>query len=221
MEITVVSEFQNQSLTFTDKRLTRSTNVILKNMKDSKESFCAAARELMNIRDKKLFAKDFVDPETKKPSFTAYCENVLGISKSQASRIIITGTKLLAPEIIEKSQPVYFQNFGDTNLSIIAETGETYEECKEFCVEYDICETTLQKDIREAAKDYKTRKKMANVEPNEKGEGDSTTVKEHTRKLNQSELHAKVKEMFESDINKALENYPDYTEVIQQIIEKW
>lgn len=217
MDFTVVSDFKAGQLTFKNKALIKSTEKLMKNMTKSKEAFCAAAQELRTIRDDKLFADDFTDAKGK-PNFNNYCEEVLGISKSKANRIIITGTRLLIPEIVTKEHGEYFSNFGDTNLSIIAEAGDNYDECMQFCIDYEIDETTAQKDIRVAVKDYRAKKSGKNVENNEiDTEG---TIREVEKEI-EVNLKSCVGDMFREDINGLIEMFPNYVDVIKRVAKEW
>ena len=129
MDITVISNVKNNTIEFKSAQLAKATKTLLKSMDDSKKSFCTAALTLKKIQSDKLFAKDFFD-EKGKPSFSAYCEQILGISKTAAYRIMSTGIKLLAPELVNKietengktvfEKPHYFSDFGDTNLALIS-----------------------------------------------------------------------------------------------------
>ena len=221
MDFTVVSYYKVGQLDFKNKALVKSTEKLVKNMSKSKEAFCAAAAELKKIRDDKLFADDFTDLKGK-PNFNSYCELVLGISKSKANRIIVTGTRLLVPELVTKEHNEYFTNFGDTNLSIIAEAGDNYDECMQFCIDYQIDETTPQKDIRAAVKDYRAKKSGKSTnEVNTDGtvyEDTNSVVDTNEEKIN---LQSCVGDMFREDINGLIEMFPNYVDVIKRVAKEW
>lgn len=229
MDFTVMSEFKSGAITFKSKALTKSTEKLIKNMNKSKEAFCAAAAELKTIRDDKLFAEDFKDAKGK-PNFNNYCEEVLGISKSKANRIIVTGTRLLMPELVTKEHGEYFVNFGDTNLSLIAEAGDNYDECIQFCIDYEIDETTPQKDVRAAVKEYRAYKN-GTIEAEAIGDETETTgdevettgdeVETDSVKETVPNLKLLVGEMFREDINGLIEMFPNYVDVIKQVAKEW
>lgn len=218
MEMTVISEFKAGSIKFKNKQLTRSTDKLLSNMNKSKEAFCAAAMELKKIRDDKLYEEDFTDDKGK-GSFSRYCEEILGISKSKAGRIIITGDRLLYPEIVEKTEAPYFANFGDTKLSIIAETGKNYEECKDFCIQYGIDETTDQSDIRAAAKEYKESKKPVDNTTTDENEPESSD--DNQPKITSKQLKLDIGDFIRENLNELCKKYPKYITALMQAGEDW
>lgn len=219
MEMTIISEFKNGEIKFKSAALTKATNKLLQNMNKSKDAFCTAALELKRIRDEKLFEKDFTDDKGK-PNFSHYCEEILGISKSKAGRIINVGAKLLAPEIAvkdEEKKPEYFANFGDTNLSIISEAADSYDECKDFCIQYDINETTTQKELRDAVKDFKEKKndKTTDTESNNVTVEPKITDKELKEKIGLFCVWCCSDAQTSKHIPPALEKY------VQEAAKKW
>lgn len=216
MEMTIISEYKTGAIQLRNKQLRKSTDILIKNMRSTKDAFCRAALELKKIRDQKLYKDDFTDADGK-PSFVRYCEDMLGISKSQASRIIQTGTRLLAPELIaqdDERKPEYFANFGDTNLSIIATVSENYEECQQFCVDYNIDETTAQKDVRAAVKEYKASKRG---EVDAEGE----TTDDAPTKKTQREMKEEIAEFLRSDLNALVKKYPNFAGIITCVAKEW
>lgn len=221
MDLTVISEYKTGEINFKSKALTKCTEKLIKNMNTSKDAFCRAGLELKKIRDEKLYADDFIDQHGK-PSFNNYCELVLGISKSKASRMIVTASRLLAPELITNETPQYFASFGDTSLTIIAEAGENYEECKDFCIEYEISETTPQKDIRAAVKDYRN-KKSGKVATNENNEVEENSIEEEDSGEDDLtiNLQSEIGDMFRENLNELLEMFPNYDGVIRLVAKEW
>ncbi len=157
MELALNNEYVNGTIALHDARLVTATRNIAKNMNASKDAFVKAGVELMKILDDKLYKKDFFD-ERGRPSFAMYVEMVLGISKTAAYRIMATTKKLLMPELTTHQKPEYFKNFADSTLGVLsnAKLGD-YDSVKNFCIAFEITETTPRSDVEKYVKAY-TRK---------------------------------------------------------------
>lgn len=220
MELTISKEFKNGEITFRNAKLAKETKTLATNMNKSKEAFCKAAAALRRIQQEKLFEDDYFDPETNKPSFSAYCECVLGISKSAAYRIMNTAEHLLVPELQMDENDAFFRNFGDTALTIIDEAVEGYEDAKQFCERFDICETTPQKDIRAAAKQYKADKKGETAGA-ETGEGDGNNTDVVAKKTTEKELKSLVGQFFRTHLNALIEVDGEFANLVKEVAERW
>ena len=228
MEIVISTEFTSGALNFKNAQLKTATQNIINNMSKSKEAFVKAADELARIRDNKLYEKDFWDDEGR-PSFAAYTEQILGISKTTAYRIIKTAKTLLAPELVSKTKPEYFRNFADATLDVITKVGD-YDTCKEFCIAYDITETTPRNIVNEYVKAYKAGHKTIEEYAAEAGneveaEGETIAAEEEKVPFEEQEEKAylrTVANMFKSEINALFEIFTDKEEqgIIKDIIKK-
>ncbi len=154
MELALNNDYLSGAVNFKDARLKTATLNIAKNLNASKEAFVKAGIELMKIQDDKLYAQDFFDGHGK-PSFAMYVEQVLGISKTTAYRIMASTKKLLMPELVLHEKTEYFKNFSDSTLGVLANSklGD-YDGVKKFCDAYQITETTARGDVEKYIRAY-------------------------------------------------------------------
>ena len=86
MEIAISKEFLDGELVFNNKQLAKSTKKIAINFQYGQNAIIAVGRELQKIRDEELYKDDFTNADGE-PSFSMYCECVLGISKTSAYKL--------------------------------------------------------------------------------------------------------------------------------------
>lgn len=148
MEIAISKEFLNGELTITNKKLAAATKSIANSFKAGQKAVVSIGKELQKIRDEELYKDDFTDGDGE-PSFSMYCECVLGISKTTAYKLIGITEKFLLPEA-DKEEKV-LSLFSESALVEMSPL-KTYENALTFCENYDICELTPVSDIRKYVK---------------------------------------------------------------------
>ena len=148
MEIAISKEFLNGELTITNKKLAAATKSIANSFKAGQKAVVAIGKELQKIRDEELYKDDFTDGDGE-PSFSMYCECVLGISKTTAYKLIGITEKFLLPEA-DKEEKI-LSLFSESALVEMSPL-KTYENALTFCENYDICELTPVSDIRKYVK---------------------------------------------------------------------
>ena len=148
MEIAISKEFLDGELVFNNKKLASATKTIANNFKVGQKAIVAVGTELRKIRDEELFKDDFTNADGE-PSFSMYCECVLGISKTSAYKLIGITEKFLLPEADKEEKKLSL--FSESALVEMSPL-KTYENAVTFCVNYDICELTPVSDIRRYVK---------------------------------------------------------------------
>ena len=148
MEIAISKEFLDGELVFNNKKLESSTKKIAINFKHGQNAIIAVGRELQKIRDEELYKDDFTDGDGE-PSFSMYCECVLGISKTSAYKLISITEKFLLPEADKEEKKLSL--FSESALAEMSPL-KTYENAVTFCENYDISELTPVSDIRRYVK---------------------------------------------------------------------
>ena len=148
MEIAISKEFLDGELVFNNKKLASATKTIATNFRVGQKAIVAVGKELQKIRDEELYKDDFTNADGE-PSFSMYCECVLGISKTSAYKLIGITEKFLLPEADKEEKKLSL--FSESALVEMSPL-KTYENAVTFCENYDICELTPVSDIRRYVK---------------------------------------------------------------------
>ena len=198
MEIAISKEFLDGELVFNNKKLTSATKTIATNFRAGQKAIIAVGSELQKIRDEELYKDDFTNADGE-PSFSMYCEYVLGISKTSAYKLIGITEKFLLPEADKEEKKLSL--FSESALVEMSPL-KTYENAVTFCENYDICELTPVSDIRKYVKAV-TKEGLNTLEDyvaseDEKYHNEVENTVECV-KLSKNEMLKRIKEMLISD----------------------
>lgn len=171
------------------KELYTATQNIIAGASMSAQGYYLIGTNLDQINTSKLWKQDNFD------SFAAYTENVLGISKATAYRIIAVTNKFLKPEIEMTPNNQIFTQFQDTALAALNPIGD-YATTAEFIDENEITPETPVSEIRKIVAEFQNEKKAG-----KETEVDAETENDATRET----LEAKITDF----INAAYDIYED------------
>ena len=134
------------------KELYTATQNIIAGASMSAQGYYLIGTNLDQINTSKLWKQDNFE------SFAAYTENVLGISKATAYRIIAVTNKFLKPEIEMTPNNQIFTPFQDTALAALNPVGD-YATTAEFIDENEITPDTPVSEIRKIVAEFQNEKR--------------------------------------------------------------
>ena len=179
------------------KELYTATQNIIAGASMSAQGYYLIGTNLDQINTSKLWKQDNFE------SFAAYTENVLGISKATAYRIIAVTNKFLKPEIEMTPNNQIFTPFQDTALAALNPVGD-YATTAEFIDENNITPETPVSEIRKIVAEFQNEKR-AGKEVDAECENESNSETEADNE-NKKELLEKALETF---INAAWDIFGD------------
>ncbi len=158
--------------------LSKATENIIAGASMSARGYYLIGTNLDNINTSKLWAQGGFE------SFAAYSEQVLGISKATAYRIIAVTNKFLKPEIEQAPNKQIFTPFQDTALAALNPVGD-YNTTAEFISENEITPETPVSEIRKIVAEFQDEKKAAkekevDAETENEGEENETNATRET-----------------------------------------
>ena len=157
-----------------------STQNIIAGASMSAQGYYLIGTNLDQINTSKLWKQDNFE------SFAAYTENVLGISKATAYRIIAVTNKFLKPEIEMTPNNQIFTPFQDTALAALNPVGD-YATTAEFIDENEITPETPVSKIRKKVSEFQNEKKAGKETEVDAESGDNGNNETETDKRKQLE----------------------------------
>lgn len=167
-------------LSFKNAALTKATNAIVKARNGAVSAYLTIGEKLKEIRDSKLYKDDF-------PKFEDYINEVFGLSKATAYRMIAVTTRFLLPEKDPKADK-FFSDFEDSALGALLNapvaptaedsgSGSLYQATRDFCDQHAIDTTTSVAEIRKIVKEAKEGLDVETGGDNSEIEATATVVK--------------------------------------------